>query len=426
MERVLPGLSMDPFPHHVEPRVAIRVRGRLRGRAGAVTLTVSTKEPNHDTAPPATVTGAHLVGSVNLPSAEDVFGAVSEHLGGHITHIPDGEVGERFYWLQFQTLRFDRTPGLVRVGAPRYLIRGQFDQRLLALDGTVAAEDLRFPDLGYAAAAIESFATFARLQRRGASPPGTRFQVSLPTPAAVVGVFIAPQDRAAIEPVYTRALYAELDRISAALPHDAFQIQWDTAVELALARARRGRRLRDARRGGTTCWRGCSSGSRTPPPTCRRTCRSASTSATATWRRRTSSSRRTPGCSPPSSAACSRGRRTRSPTSTCPCRSSATTTPTSRRSPDLEVPEGTDLYLGLVHHEDGVDGALRRIDAASTVLSRFGIGTECGFGRGPAERTVPLLDLHRADHRGRGALNVDMIRAWTRRRPDPDRCAPRQ
>ena len=63
---------------------------------------------------------------------------------------------------------------------------------------------------------------------------------------------------------------------------------------------------------------------------------------------------------------------------------------------DLALPEGTELYLGLVHHEDGVEGALRRIDAASTAVPRFGIGTECGLGRGPAERTVPILDLHRA------------------------------
>ena len=129
----------------------------------------------------ATVSGAHLVGSVNLPTAEEVFGAVAGHLGEHITHIPDGEVGERYYWLQFQTRRFDRTPGLVRLGDTPYLIRGEFDQRPSALDGTVAAEDLVLPSLGYADAAIESFATFARLRDDGVIAPGTRFQVSLPT-----------------------------------------------------------------------------------------------------------------------------------------------------------------------------------------------------------------------------------------------------
>jgi hypothetical protein len=39
---------------------------------------------------------------------------------------------------------------------------------------------------------------------------------------------------------------------------------------------------------------------------------------------------------------------------------------------------------------------MRRIEAAATVVPRFGVATECGFGRGPAERTAPLLDLHRA------------------------------
>jgi hypothetical protein len=62
----------------------------------------------------------------------------------------------------------------------------------------------------------------------------------------------------------------------------------------------------------------------------------------------------------------------------------------------LPLPEETALVLGLVHHEDGVDGAMRRIAAAATAVPRFGVATECGFGRGPAERTVPLLDLHRA------------------------------
>jgi methionine synthase II (cobalamin-independent) len=66
---------------------------------------------------------------------------------------------------------------------------------------------------------------------------------------------------------------------------------------------------------------------------------------------------------------------------------------------EAEWPEGATVFLGLVHHEDGVDGALRRAAAARDAVPRFaaegfGIATECGFGRGPAERTVPLLHLH--------------------------------
>jgi hypothetical protein len=60
----------------------------------------------------------------------------------------------------------------------------------------------------------------------------------------------------------------------------------------------------------------------------------------------------------------------------------------------LAWPAQTEVYLGLVHHEDGVEGALRRAATASRFVPDFGIATECGFGRGPRERTAALLDLH--------------------------------
>ncbi len=60
----------------------------------------------------------------------------------------------------------------------------------------------------------------------------------------------------------------------------------------------------------------------------------------------------------------------------------------------MDWPAGTEVYLGLLHHEDGVDGALRRAATASRVVPDYGVATECGFGRGPRERTAGLLDLH--------------------------------
>ena len=58
---------------------------------------------------------SHLVGSISLPDAESVFRTVAEHLP-EAPRIPDGEVGERFYWIQFQTLRFDEATGLDILG----------------------------------------------------------------------------------------------------------------------------------------------------------------------------------------------------------------------------------------------------------------------------------------------------------------------
>lgn len=96
-----------------------------------------------------TVTNTHFVGSINQPDAESVFRIVAEHVGDRARRIPDGEVGDRFYWIQFQTFRFDETPGLVRVGPELpFKIRDRFDVRRFGLDGTVPAAELQFPDLG--------------------------------------------------------------------------------------------------------------------------------------------------------------------------------------------------------------------------------------------------------------------------------------
>ena len=60
----------------------------------------------------------------------------------------------------------------------------------------------------------------------------------------------------------------------------------------------------------------------------------------------------------------------------------------------LSLPAETALYLGLIHHADpGGDRA--RIDAAGTVMPRFGVATECGWGRTDPARVPALLAAHR-------------------------------
>src|SRR5262249_28523943 len=61
----------------------------------------------------------------------------------------------------------------------------------------------------------------------------------------------------------------------------------------------------------------------------------------------------------------------------------------------LRLRPETELYLGLVHLTDGIEGAKRRLTAATRVVSEFGIATECGFGRRPPQTIPQLLALHR-------------------------------
>ncbi|THG31775.1 hypothetical protein [Naasia lichenicola] len=341
-----------------------------------------------------TLIGAHLVGSINLPDAAAVFTTAAEHLGDQLVRIPDGEVGERFYWLQFQTFRFDETPGLERVGELGFKIRDTFDVRPFRLDGSVDAAALVFPDLGYATAALESYAEFARLRDSGALAEGVRFQVSLPTPAAVVGAFFVPEDRAAVEPVYEQALFGDLERILVGIPHRDLAIQWDTAVEFAL--------LEEGAPGlpGLTAWFDDTLGG-----IVERAARQAAAVPDdvqvgyhlcygdieeAHFVQPTDAGKLADFIGGVLAAR--------------PRTIDFIHLPVPIERDDeayfapligLDIPEETAIHLGLVHHEDGVEGARRRIAAAGSAISTFGVATECGFGRGPSERTAPLFDLHR-------------------------------
>ena len=60
----------------------------------------------------------------------------------------------------------------------------------------------------------------------------------------------------------------------------------------------------------------------------------------------------------------------------------------------LGVKPGWELYLGLVHMTGGIASTRRRIAAAEKVVRNFGIATECGFGRRPADSIPDLFRQH--------------------------------
>ena len=42
-----------------------------------------------------------LVGSIPLPTVEDVFTTCSELIGKYLPYMPDGEVGPRLVWVSY-------------------------------------------------------------------------------------------------------------------------------------------------------------------------------------------------------------------------------------------------------------------------------------------------------------------------------------
>ena len=64
------------------------------------TVRAGTRRPRTQKAAPPR--GAHLVGSVPLASAGEVFRAVATALNDHLRRIPDGETGPRSDWIVWQ------------------------------------------------------------------------------------------------------------------------------------------------------------------------------------------------------------------------------------------------------------------------------------------------------------------------------------
>ena len=55
---------------------------------------------------------------------------------------------------------------------------------------------------------------------------------------------------------------------------------------------------------------------------------------------------------------------------------------------NLRLSSETELYLGLVHAQDGVEGTRRRIETAKKYAPAFGIASECGISRGRDPNTA--------------------------------------
>lgn len=338
--------------------------------------------------------GAHLVGSINFDDAETTMRTSVAELGAHLKRIPDGEVGERFHWIAFQPGRLAQSAGIEQVGDTPIPLR-TLDLRPVRIAEGIDPATLELAPLGYAEAALESWETFAALKRDGVIPAATRFQVSLPTPLGVVGSFVRAEDRAAFEPVYEAALAAELAQILAAIPHEELAIQWDAALEFAILEqtsyagnryewfeniwAGTSERLAhqidrvplDVEVGVHLCYGDVAEKHFVEPSDTANLTRFANlvTEAAArplTWLHLPVPIERD---------------------------DAAYFAPLA----GLDLPAETELYLGLVHREDGAEGAQRRVDAAREhVLRPFGVATECGFGRSPEGTTVPLFEAHRA------------------------------
>ena len=337
----------------------------------------------------------HLCGSIPLADAEAVFVTVSDKLGGAVKRIPDGETGERLTWIRWQDHVFRDHPQLEPIAS-----EGDYRNATAVLGGKsiahttwwrigegVSSDALEMRPLGYARCAIESFATFESLQDSGRITPDARFLIAVPSPFNVLNSAIAPRDRIRVEPSYIARMMREIEEVAAALPHDRIAWQWDNAHDMqAFDGARQSyfpfhwdgiaERLIECgdaipariEMGYHFCY-GSFGGRHFVEP------RDMGPMVDLANRLSAGVARSIDWIHMP--------------------------VPVERDDHayfeplrDLALKPDTKLFLGLVHDTDGVEGTRRRMATAGKYVGGYGIATECGFGRRPAETVGPLLDIH--------------------------------
>jgi hypothetical protein len=336
--------------------------------------------------------GAHLIGSVPLPDAATVFRTVADQLGPFLTRIPDGETGNRHRWIWWQREMLLNHPAMeLDADTPPFELR-QWDGALirttdwLRFKAGVDPATVTF-DTGYAAAARGSYAVFRRLRDNGEIPAGTRFQVCLPTPMASGHMYVSPGSLAAYLPVYERALLTALREIAGAIPHEDLSIQWDVCQEVLVFEhyfpnspagykneifAELGR-LGDAVPHDVECGYHLCYGS----PRDEHVVMPNDTAILVEMTR--------------GLLACLRRRMD---FLHLPVPKDRTDDAYFAPLAGLSLPAETVLYLGLIHYADP-RGDRARIDAAGKVIPRFGVATECGWGRTDPARVPALLAAHR-------------------------------
>lgn len=327
-----------------------------------------------------------LLGSVPLETPTDVFEAVGSKLGPVVKRMPDGEIGARKDWIVWQADVVKRANGL-EPGSAREMQGGYKFTLYRAKPNSI----VEFGPLGYAAAAIDSYQEFRRAKESGKIPPGTRYQISLPTPLAVVLAYCEPASIEATWLPYERRLGEEIEEIAAVIPHDELAFQWDIAAEICfiLENPEMAKAFPVAHMDSIVASIGRTS-EHIPAraelglhlcygdPGHKHLVEPKDTSLMVDL-----SNRLFVGIKHPIAWIHMPVPRDRDDV--------AYFAPLKQ----LKIPRGTELYLGLVHLTDGIAGARRRLDAAKNVVADFGIATECGFGRRPPETIPALLDLHR-------------------------------
>jgi hypothetical protein len=334
-------------------------------------------------------THVHLVGSIGLDTVEEVFATVGKLLGPYLRRIPDGEVGGRRLWISWQYPLL-RASTYLRPD-PSGAVRPTNRFPLLTLAEGVAPSDVRFGELGYAREARASYLDFVAARDQGELPHDIRFQVCLPTPFAVVSSVVVADALAAVEAAYERAMIAEVAALCRHIPHRDLCIQWDLCNEMIVWDGQKTDAVPHADQSGLSLL-----------SRMQRLCGGVPDDVELGLHLCYGDFAGRHFIEPKDAAKMVEFANALTQAITHKLAYVHMPVPVDRQDDafhrpfaDLKLGAGTELFLGVVHAQDGVEGTKARIAAARRHAPSFGIATECGMARARSEETVrALLKIH--------------------------------
>jgi hypothetical protein len=326
----------------------------------------------------------HLVGSIGLDTVEQVFQTVGRMFGRRLRRVPDGEPGGRRLWITFQYPALRASPFLR--ADPSGAVRATTRIPLLCVAENVSADEVRFGELNYAREARASYLDFCSARENGDIPVGARFQVCLPTPMGVTRAYCTTRDLETIERAYEMAMVREVKAICDRIPKEDLCIQWDVCTEMIMwdgqphdqfPPASRDQIIGQIQRicqpipdrvelGFHLCYGDFGAKHFLEPVDAGKMVELANaiarevTHAIAYFH--------------------------------MPVPIARTDDDYFRPFEKLLLSASTEIYLGLVHGADGVEGTRRRIEVAGKYVKDFGIATECGASADRRRRSRPAED----------------------------------
>jgi hypothetical protein len=333
----------------------------------------------------------HLVGSVPLPDSETVFRTVAAGVGPYLKRLPDGETGIRKSWIRFLQDVLAENPAIeVANDVPPFKFT-QWDGKVvreiprLRLKKSIEPDAKTFKT-GYAEMAIASYRVFERLQQEGTISADVKFQICIPSPLAPTYNNMVPDSRPGLIPALTQHFIGEVEAIAKALPNDRIAIQWDVCQEVLAWHDYYDKGPVPFEREtidvlthiGNAVPRGIELGYHlcygSPADEHMVLPKDSGVMVDMT-------NRIVAGVQRPIQFF------------HLPVMKTRTDDAFFAPMKDLKLPAHTQLYLGLIHHNDTA-GDEARLAAARKVVKVDGIGTECGWARGDPTRIESLLASH--------------------------------